>query len=153
MTHAGYAPRQSHAHQRFDKSMSSTGGDFRNLTPLVLTSALMQAGTVVCEPIHRFHLDIPTDTLGPVLPVLTQLQAVPQAPVIQGSWCMLEGGIPAARVHELQRQLPALTRGDGVLESALAGYQPVRGTIPIRPRTDHNPLDRRGYLRQVLRRA
>jgi len=153
MTHAGYAPRQSHAHQRFDKSMSSTGGDFRNLTPLVLTSALMQAGTVVCEPIHRFHLDIPTDTLGPVLPVLTQLQAVPQAPVIQGSWCMLEGGIPAARVHELQRQLPALTRGDGVLESALAGYQPVRGTIPIRPRTDHNPLDRREYLRQVLRRA
>ncbi|MBA3622405.1 MAG: GTP-binding protein, partial [Euzebyales bacterium] len=89
----------------------------------------------------------------PVLPVLTQLQAVLQAPVMQGSSCTLEGGIPAARVHELQRRLPALTRGDGVLESALAGYQPVRGTIPIRARTDHNPLDRRGYLRQVLRRA
>ena len=25
MTHSGYAPRQSHAHQKFDKSMSSTG--------------------------------------------------------------------------------------------------------------------------------
>jgi ribosomal protection tetracycline resistance protein len=33
MTHSGYAPRQSHAHQGFDKSMSSTGSDFRNLTP------------------------------------------------------------------------------------------------------------------------
>lgn len=40
MTHSGYWPRQSHAHAVFDKSMSSTAGDFRNLTPLVLMSAL-----------------------------------------------------------------------------------------------------------------
>lgn len=33
MTHSGYWPRQSHAHQGFDKSMSSTGADFRGLTP------------------------------------------------------------------------------------------------------------------------
>ncbi|MDQ3707839.1 MAG: GTP-binding protein, partial [Actinomycetota bacterium] len=89
----------------------------------------------------------------PVLPVLTRLQAVPQAPVMQGSSCTLEGEIPAARVHELQRQLPALTRGDGVLESTFAGYQPVQGTSPTRPRTDHNPLNRKEYLRQVLRRT
>jgi len=153
MTHAGYAPRQSHAHQRFDKSMSSTGGDFRNLTPLVLMSALKQAGTMVCEPIHHFHLEVPTDTLGPVLPVLTRLQAAPQAPAMQGSSCTLEGEIPAARVHELQRQLPALTRGDGVLECAFAGYQPVQGTSPTRPRSDHNPLNRKEYLRHVQRRV
>ena len=153
MTHAGYAPRQSHAHQRFDKSMSSTGGDFRNLTPLVLMSALKQAGTMVCEPIHHFHLEVPTDTLGPVLPVLTRLQAAPQAPAMQGSSCTLEGEIPAARVHELQRQLPALTRGDGVLECAFAGYQPVQGTSPTRPRPDHNPLNRKEYLRHVQRRV
>ncbi|CAN5633154.1 GTP-binding protein [soil metagenome] len=153
MTHSGYAPRQSHAHQRFDKSMSSTGGDFRNLTPLVLMSALKQAGTMVCEPIHHFHLEVPTDTLGPVLPVLTRLQAAPQAPAMQGSSCTLEGEIPPARVHELQRQLPALTRGDGVLECAFAGYQPVRGTSPTRPRSDHNPLNRKEYLRHVQRRV
>ena len=153
MTHSGYAPRQSHAHQRFDKSMSSTGGDFRNLTPLVLMSALKQAGTMVCEPIHYFHLEVPTDTLGPVLPALTRLQAAPQAPAMQGSSCTLEGEIPAARVHELQRQLPALTRGDGVLECAFAGYQPVQGTSPTRPRSDHNPLNRKEYLRHVQRRV
>jgi len=153
MTHSGYAPRQSHAHQRFDKSMSSTGRDFRNLTPLVLMSALKQAGTMVCEPIHHFHLEVPTDTLGPVLPVLTRLQAAPQAPAMQGSSCTLEGEIPAARVHELQRQLPALTRGDGVLECAFAGYQPVQGTSPTRPRSDHNPLNRKEYLRHVQRRV
>ena len=39
LTHTGYFPRQSHAHAQFDKSMSSTGADFRQLTPLVLTAA------------------------------------------------------------------------------------------------------------------
>ena len=63
MTHSGYWPRQSHAHAHFDKSMSSTAGDFRNLTPLVLMDALKQAGTAVYEPVHRFHLEIPADAL------------------------------------------------------------------------------------------
>ena len=31
MTHSGYYARQSHAHGTFDKSMSSTAGDFRSL--------------------------------------------------------------------------------------------------------------------------
>jgi ribosomal protection tetracycline resistance protein len=56
-------------------------------------------------------------------------------------------------VYELQQQLPALTRGEGVLECAFDHYQPVRGTIPTRPRTDHNPLDRKEYLLHVLRRV
>jgi ribosomal protection tetracycline resistance protein len=152
MTHSGYWPRQSHAHQSFDKSMSSTAGDFRNLTPLVLMSALRQAGTRVYEPLHRFHLEIPADTFGAVLPVLGRLRAVPQVPALRGSSYLLEGEVPAARVHELQQQVPALTRGEGVLECAFERYQPVGGAIPTRPRTDHNPLDRKEYLLRVMRR-
>ncbi|KJK33637.1 GTP-binding protein, partial [Lentzea aerocolonigenes] len=56
MTHSGYWARQSHAHGTFDKSMSSTAGDFKHLTPLVLMDALHRAGTVVHEPIHRLSL-------------------------------------------------------------------------------------------------
>jgi ribosomal protection tetracycline resistance protein len=153
MTHSGYWARQSHSHGVFDASMSSTAGDFRNLTPLVLMSALRQAGTRVYEPMHRFRLEIPADTFGPVLPVLTRLRAVPRTPALLGSSSLVEGEIPAARVHELQRQLPALTRGEGVLESAFDHYQPVHGTIPTRPRSDHNPLNRKEYLLRVRRRV
>jgi ribosomal protection tetracycline resistance protein len=153
MTHSGYWPRQSHAHGTFDKSMSSTAGDFRNLTPLVLMSALKQAGTRVYEPVHRFHLEIPADTLGLVFPALALLQAVPRAPAIQDSLCLLEGDIPAARVHELQQQLPALTRGEGVLEWAFDHYRPVRGPVPASARSDHNPLSREEYLLHVVRRV
>ncbi len=153
MTHSGYWPRQSHAHAHFDKSMSSTAGDFRNLTPLVLMDALKQAGTGVHEPVHRFHLEIPADTYGPVLPVLARLRAVPGGPVMRGSLCLLDGEIPAAQVRALEEQLPGLTRGEGVVEAAFGHYQPAGGEIPERPRTDHNPLNREEYLLRVARRV
>jgi ribosomal protection tetracycline resistance protein len=153
MTHSGYSPRQSHAHATFDKSMSSTARDFRQLTPLVLMDALTQAGTRVYEPMHRFQLELPADTFGQVLPVLAGLGAVPRATAPRGSSYLVEGEIPAARVHALTQQLPGLTRGEGVLESAFDHYRPVRGPVPSRPRTDHNPLDRKAYLLHVLRRV
>jgi ribosomal protection tetracycline resistance protein len=151
MTHSGYWPRQSHAHGTFDKSMSSTAGDFRNLTPLVVMSALRQAGTRVYEPWHRFRLEAPADALTPLLALLARLHAVSQTRTQQASSCVLEGEVPAARVRELEQQLPTLTRGEGVLECAFGRYQPVRGAIPARPRSDHNPLNRKEYLLHVAR--
>ena len=153
MTHSGYLARHSHAHQGFSKSMSSTGEDFRKLTPLVLMSALRQARTVVCEPIHRFWLDAPADTLGPLLPALARLRAVLRTQLTKGATSTLKGDIPAARVHELRQQLPALTRGEGVVECAFDRYEPVSGTIPARPRSDCNPLNRDEYLLRVARPA
>jgi ribosomal protection tetracycline resistance protein len=146
LTHSGYYPRQSHAHAHFDKTMSSTGADFRGLVPLVVMDALRRAGTVVYEPVQRFHLEIPADTIGAVLPVLARLRAVPDTPTRAGAWCTLEGDIRAARVRVLERRLPRLSRGEGVLECAFDHYEPVLDQPPARPRSDHNPLNRQEYL-------
>ncbi|MFD3401816.1 GTP-binding protein [Kribbella sp. NPDC058693] len=153
MTHSGYSARQSHAHAVFDKSMSSTAGDFRNLTPLVLMTALQEARTTVHEPMHHFQLELPTDTTRAVLAALARLRAIPQVPALAAETSTLEGEIPAAAVYELEQQLPALTRGEGVLESAFERYHPVTGPIPERPRTDHDPLHRREYLLHIQRRV
>jgi ribosomal protection tetracycline resistance protein len=153
MTHSGYYPRQSHMHGTFDKSMSSTAGDFRNLTRLVLMSALTEATTQVHEPMHRFALEVPADTLGATLSALARLRAVPQPATMRGAACLLEGEMPAAQVHELTQQLPGLTRGEGVLESSFQRYRPVDGRPLTRPRTDDNPLNREEYLLHVVRRV
>ncbi|GGO52339.1 tetracycline resistance protein, tetM/tetO subfamily [Streptomyces daqingensis] len=154
MTHSGYAPRQSHAHAVFDKSMSSTGADFRQLTPLVLIEALKRAGTTVHEPVHRFRLEIPAETFGTVLPVLSRLRAVPGVPAADGPAYLLEGEIPAANIHTLEQRLPALAGGEGVLECVFSHYRPVAGgAVPSRPRTDHDPLNRKEYLLRVVRRV
>ena len=153
MTHSGYLGKHGLGYQRFNKSMSSTGEDYRKLTPLVLTSALQQARTVVCEPIHRFRLDAPADTLGSLLAALTRLRAVPLSQVTRGAALTLEGDIPAARVHELRQELPALTRGEGVLECVFDRYEAAGGVVPTRARIDDNPLNREEYLQRVTRRA
>ncbi|MFC1403858.1 MULTISPECIES: translation factor GTPase family protein [Streptacidiphilus] len=153
LTRSGYWARQSHAHAVFDKSMSSTAGDFRNLTPMVLMSALQQAGTQVYEPMHRFHLDIPADAFGLLLPALARVGAVPRSSSPRGTSYLVEGEIPAASVHGLEQTLPSLTSGEGVLESAFDHYRPVQGPVPVRPRSARNPLNREEYLLHVARRV
>lgn len=134
-------------------SPASTARDFRLLAPLVVMTALRQAGTIVLEPIHRYHVDAPEDTVGGVLAVLAGLGAVPRASATLGSSYILEGQVPATRVHELQQRLPAATRGEGVLEYGFDCYRPASGPPPTRERWDHNPLNRKEYLLHVVRRV
>ncbi len=138
-------------HSGFD-SVASTAGDFRNLTPLVLMEALQAAATQVLEPLHRFQLEIPAETRGPVLTVLGRLRATPGLPWLDGAICRLEGLIPVASVHELQILLPGLTRGEGVLEYSFDRHQAVRGPAPTRKRLGPNPLNRDEYLLAIGRR-
>ena len=144
MTHSGF------------QSPSTTASSYRLLAPLVLMSALQQAGTVVCGPMHHYRLEIPHDTLGAVLPALGRLLAVPKTPEPRGASYLLEGDIPADRVHALQQRLSGLTHGEGVLELAFDHYRPIVGAgaaVPTRARTDLNPLVRKEYLLHVLRRV
>jgi ribosomal protection tetracycline resistance protein len=110
----------------------STAADFRKLTPLVLMQALVQARTTVCEPIVRVSVEIPTATIGPVMAALARLGAAVETPALQGRLSMLETVLPATQAQHLQRQLPGLTGGEGVLDPSFAGYQPVSGDQPTR---------------------
>jgi ribosomal protection tetracycline resistance protein len=46
--------------------------------------------------------------------------------VCHGRVLVLEGDVPAARVHELRTELPVLTRGEGVLECTFDRYEPAK---------------------------
>jgi ribosomal protection tetracycline resistance protein len=146
MTHAGYAPRQSAMHAPFDKSMSSTGADFRGLTPLVVVEALRRAGTAVLEPHHRVTVDVPPDTVGAVWSLVSRLGGLPQGPLRRAGSAAVEGVIPAARLDRLRRGLPGITRGEAVLDSAFDSYRPVTGEPPTRPWIGPDPRHRESYL-------
>ena len=134
-------------------SPGTASADLRKLTPLVVMTALKRAGTVVCEPIHRFHVDAPVDSLAAVLRLLAQLRAAPHATTTTGSQFALDGHIPAAEVHRLQQRLRGLTGGEGVVEAQFDRYEPAVGAAPTRPRSDNNPLNRKEYLLHALRRV
>jgi ribosomal protection tetracycline resistance protein len=115
--------------------------------------ALERAGSVVCEPIVRAGLEIPTNAIGAVIAALARLGASVDAPVPRGELSTLEAVLPAARADELQRQLPGLTGGEGVLDTEFAGYEPVGGEPPTRRRSTPNPLNREEYLLHLARRV
>ena len=110
----------------------TTAADFRKLTPLVLTKALGQAGTVVCEPMASARVEAPAARTGAVLSCLARLGAEVETPPQHGDLLVVLATLPSAKVRSLHEQLPGLTGGEGVLEAGFGGYRPVRGRVPSR---------------------
>ena len=127
----------------------TTAADFRRVTPMVLLQALQHAGSQVCEPMASVTVDLPTDTVSGVLSLLGQCGARVGEPLARAELSTVVAVLPAALVRDVQRVLPALTRGEGVLESRLAGHEPVTGQAPTRRRTTPDPLNRGEYLMKV----
>ena len=132
---------------------STSPADYRFLTPIVLLQALENGRSVVCEPIMRGRLEVPTAMIGAVMSALARLGASVETPSTSGELTRVEAVLAAARVNELQRQLPGLTGGEGVLETEFAGYRPVAGEPPTRRRTTASPLNRKEYLLALARRV
>ncbi|MEV4350568.1 GTP-binding protein [Actinoplanes sp. NPDC049596] len=107
-------------------SPATRAADFRKLVPIVLGEALAQAGTVVCEPISRFRLDVPPATLSAVLAALGRYGAIPE----RSTASLIEGFVPAARVRALEQAIPGLTHGEGVVETTFDRYERV-GCVTI----------------------
>lgn len=147
MTDSGYWARQSHAHGTFDKSMSSTAGDFRLLTRPVLMRALRTAGTVVCEPVDAFTLDLPSEQVPALLSELARAEADVTSTELSDHEARIEGVIPTRLTDSMQRRLPDLTSGEGVWESRVDHHRAVRGAPPRRPRVGVDPGDWAAYVK------
>jgi ribosomal protection tetracycline resistance protein len=124
MTQSGYSIADGPPSRR---GPTSTAADFRKLTPLVLAQALERAGTVVCEPVVRVSLEVPTRSVGAVLPALARLGASVETPSPHDDLSSVGALMSVTAADVLQRQLAGLTGGEGVVESTFAGYRAVNG--------------------------
>jgi ribosomal protection tetracycline resistance protein len=129
----------------------STAADFRKLTPLVLMQALLVAGTEVREPVEQLDLEIPEDTFGAVCGALVNARATIRHVAREGASHRIICEIPTAELRSVEQQLPRLTAGNGGWVASFAGYVPVTGDAPTRPRIGPNPLNRAHYLAEVAR--
>jgi len=134
LTNAGYG------------SSVSTAADFRQLTPLIIMEALSKSGTSVFEPYNSFELEVPEDVFATVIAkLLTFDSEISNFEYIDSS-VVIQGSIPTRSVQGFLGLLPGIARGLGVWLTYPGADQPVKGTIPVRPRTDGNPLNRDEYL-------
>lgn len=129
LTEVGYASWDGPPSQR---GPLPTALDYRKLTPIVVRQAVRRATTQVCEPVLRVELEVPTRDAPQLLRLLGRWGTEVTGQTSTGDLTRLDARLVAARLHDLQHQLPDLTGGEGVLESHFDGYQPVRGRGPVR---------------------
>jgi ribosomal protection tetracycline resistance protein len=129
LTHCGYSVADGPPSRR---GPTSTSYDYRQLTPIVVRQALRRAGTVACEPVLRVQLEIPNEAATAVQRVVTRWGAEVLAQTTGEDLTHVEVRLVSTRLHELQRQLPDLTGGEGVLEFRFDTFEPVRGHPPVR---------------------
>ncbi|KKZ86059.1 GTP-binding protein [Rhizobium phaseoli] len=127
-------------------SPASTAADFRQLTPWVLATALSAAQTVLCEPVDRFHLETPAESLSGVLTLLAKFAATTTDSVIADGVAQLEGTLASQMVQSVQQRLPGLTSGAGTMETAFDHYAPLSGPPRRRPRFGPDPFNPVEYL-------
>lgn len=146
------AVRVTLTHTGYD-SVASTAADFRRLVPLVLMHALSLAGTAVYEPVHEFELTVPVASMSQAIYHLTLFGGAVRGTSIQSETCLVQGTIGVAGTDGFRRTLYSFTKGEGVLVVEPGGYTEIKGDVPSRARTDHNPLDREEYLLHIPRHA
>ncbi len=114
------------AHQKHTE-----GGDFRQATYRAVRQGLMQAESVLLEPVYRYRLEVPSEMVGRALTDLQRMHGTFSAPEQQGEFSVLEGKVPVAAMGDYQREVISYTKGRGKLSCTLHGYEPCRNAEEV----------------------
>lgn len=116
------------------------GGDFREATYRAIRNALMNAKSVLLEPVCAFTLRAPAELYGRLAGDMTRLRADCEPPVYAGDMVEISGQATFREISEYARNLPAQTHGRGALTYRLDHYTPARDTDALVAESGYNPL-------------
>lgn len=115
------------------------GGDFRQATYRAVRQGLMQAQSVLLEPVYEFQMELPADALGRAMNDIRKMSGRFDAPVQQGETVLLNGTAPVASMAGYQRELTSYTRGRGRLNCVLKGYEPCHNSEEVIAAAAYDP--------------
>lgn len=111
------------------ENMRREGYEFQVSTPKVLYK---EVDGVHCEPMEDLVIDVPEDCVGSIMEKMGQRKADLTHMAPQGSRMRLEFTIPSRGLFGYRTQFMTDTKGEGVINTIFAGYQPFKGEIPRR---------------------
>ena len=117
------------------------GGDFRQATYRAVRQGLMKAKSVLLEPVLSFRMELPADTLGRAMTDIRNMHGQFDDPQICGEEAVLTGKAPAKGLQNYQQVMHAYTRGNGRLETALAGYEECADAQEVIEKTMYRPQE------------
>ncbi len=115
------------------------GGDFRQATYRALRQGLMEAESILLEPIYAFRLEVPKQMMGRAMTDVERMHGSFDPPQIQGDMAVFAGEAPASEMRDYQREVIQYTRGNGMLSCTLKGYEPCHNTKEIMAQSGYDP--------------
>ena len=116
------------------------GGDFRQATYRAIRNALMNAKSVLLEPVCAFTLRAPAELYGRLAGDMTRLRADCEPPAYAGDMVEISGQATFREISEYARNLAAQTHGRGALTYRLDHYTPARDADALVAESGYNPL-------------
>ena len=113
------------------------GGDFREAACRALRNGLMQAESVLLEPLYHFDLTLPAEQIGRAISDLRSMHAELEAPEQEGETARLTGIVPVGELADYPETLLSFTHGLGKITVHPAGYQPCHNAQEVLERTDY----------------
>ncbi len=98
------------------------GGDFRQATYRAVRQGLMEAQSILLEPMYSFRLDIPTELVGRAMTDLDGMFASIDPPDICGDKTVITGKGPVSTMRDYQINLNSYTHGTGSIFCSFSGY-------------------------------
>lgn len=126
------------AHQKHTE-----GGDFRQATYRAVRQGLMMAESVLLEPVYAFKIEVPQEYAGRVLADIVKMSGTMDGQEISGETTVITGHAPVYTMREYYSELTAFSRGTGMLQVDIDGYQPCHNTEEVLAERHYDPeLDR-----------
>ena len=115
------------------------GGDFRQATYRAVRQGLMQADSVLLEPILDYRIELPQENVGRALTDIQMMNGTVGLPDIEGGRSILTGTVPAACLGNYAQELSAYTKGEGHIYTTLSGYGPCHNAEEVIASSGYDP--------------
>ena len=99
------------------------GGDFRQATYRAVRQGLMQARSVLLEPVYEFKLEVSEDAIGRAMTDIGKMNGSFTSPENISGKAVLTGKVPVSEVKNYAIELRAYTKGEGVLTLTPSDYE------------------------------
>ena len=115
------------------------GGDFRQATYRAVRQGLMQAGSVLLEPVYEFKLEVPEDAIGRAMTDIGKMNGSFTSPENISGKAVLTGKVPVSEVKNYAIELRAYTKGEGVLTLTPSDYEVCHNAEEVIEATGYYP--------------
>ena len=111
------------------ETMRREGFELCCSTPHVL---MQEIDGQLCEPMEQVTVEVPEAYVGTVIEKLGSRKGELLEMNLRGSRMKIEYSIPARGLFGYRSEFLTDTRGEGIISSVFAGYQPYKGEITVR---------------------